>query len=143
MQSREDTSHNTPVPEELACGASFTRRAMKAIAFALVGVGVALPAIWLYLGRRALTHSHPSGSGPSDDAATPTEPIRITLVSEFPAIVPVTESIPFYVGSTESDKFHVPACRWARQIRQEHRLVFEHREAALAEGYVPCGTCSP
>ena len=48
-----------------------------------------------------------------------------------------------FVGSTERDRFHIPACRWARQIREAHRISFETREAALEKVYAPCGSCKP
>ncbi len=141
MQSTEDAGHNGL--ERVACGTSFARRMMGAIGFTLLGVAVAVPAICLYLGRRERIRGRSSKSQPSDDAAAPAEPILITLVPDSAADTPAAEPMPPYVASSERDRFHVPSCRWARRIRQEHRLVFEHREDAIAEGYVPCGTCSP
>jgi hypothetical protein len=48
-----------------------------------------------------------------------------------------------YVGSKESDKFHYLDCRWAKEIKDENRICFATRDAAVAYGYVPCGVCRP
>jgi hypothetical protein len=48
-----------------------------------------------------------------------------------------------YVGSDQSDKFHYLTCRWAQKIKDENRICFASRSAAVAYGYVPCGTCKP
>ena len=48
-----------------------------------------------------------------------------------------------YVGSYKSDKFHYPNCRWAEKIKDENRVCFASRSAAIAYGYVACGTCKP
>lgn len=48
-----------------------------------------------------------------------------------------------YVGSYKSDKFHDPNCRWAKKIKDENRVCFAGRSAAIAYGYVACGTCKP
>lgn len=48
-----------------------------------------------------------------------------------------------YVGSYKSDKFHYPNCRWAKKIKDENRVCFASRSAAIAYGYVACGTCKP
>ena len=48
-----------------------------------------------------------------------------------------------YAGSKESDKFHYLDCRWAEKIKDENRICFVSRDAAVAYGYVPCGVCRP
>ena len=48
-----------------------------------------------------------------------------------------------YVGSAKSDKFHLPHCQWAEKIKEENRICFASREAALAYGYVACKVCKP
>lgn len=48
-----------------------------------------------------------------------------------------------YVGSAESDKFHYLGCRWAEKIKDENRICFASRNAAIDYGYVPCGVCNP
>jgi hypothetical protein len=48
-----------------------------------------------------------------------------------------------FVGSLESDRFHVPGCRWAQNIAATNRVTFASREAALTAGYRACQTCQP
>jgi micrococcal nuclease len=51
----------------------------------------------------------------------------------------------YYVASRKSDRFifHRPDCEWARRIKEENRVRFETREAALDSGYSPCRSCKP
>ncbi len=48
-----------------------------------------------------------------------------------------------FVGSTQSDKYHYPSCRWAEKILPQNRIWFSSSEDARAAGYVPCGVCKP
>jgi len=48
-----------------------------------------------------------------------------------------------FVGSTKSDKYHYPSCRWAEKILPENEIWFASAEEARAAGYVPCGVCNP
>jgi len=48
-----------------------------------------------------------------------------------------------YVGSAQSDKFHYLSCRWAGKIKDENRICFASKSAAVAYGYVACGVCKP
>ncbi len=48
-----------------------------------------------------------------------------------------------YVGSAKSNKFHSLSCRWAKRIKDENRICFASREAAIKYGYVPCEVCKP
>lgn len=48
-----------------------------------------------------------------------------------------------YIGSTESDKYHKPTCRWAKEIFPSNAIWFDTVDEAKAYGYVPCGVCSP
>jgi len=48
-----------------------------------------------------------------------------------------------YVGSSESDKYHYPDCRYAESISTENLIGFEDADDATAQGYVPCGVCKP
>jgi hypothetical protein len=56
---------------------------------------------------------------------------------------PVSEKDATYLGSETSDKFHRLTCRYAQTIAAENRLCFASREAAINQGYVPCGICKP
>lgn len=48
-----------------------------------------------------------------------------------------------YVGSSESDKYHYPSCRWTSKINDANLVHFDTVEEASAAGYSPCGTCHP
>ena len=48
-----------------------------------------------------------------------------------------------YVGSSESDKYHRPTCRWTSKINDGNLVHFDSAEEAQAAGYEPCGTCNP
>jgi len=54
---------------------------------------------------------------------------------------PVTEGV--YVGSSNSDKYHYPWCRYATQISPENEVWFSSAAEAQAMGYVPCKVCKP
>lgn len=47
------------------------------------------------------------------------------------------------VGSTTSNKYHRPDCRYAVKIRPENRIYFENEEEAKRQGYIPCKACNP
>lgn len=46
-----------------------------------------------------------------------------------------------YVGNTASKKFHRPDCK--QSPVDKRRKLFATRDAALADSYLPCGTCNP
>ena len=48
-----------------------------------------------------------------------------------------------YVGSTKSNKYHEPDCRWAKEINEENLVGFDTKKDAEVAGYLPCKTCSP
>ena len=69
----------------------------------------------------------------------PTSQTQPTAVE--PEVAPVTTGQ--YVGSTESNKYHYPSCRYAQKIISENEIWFEDAVDAKAHGYVPCGVCKP
>jgi len=58
-----------------------------------------------------------------------------------PAPAPVTSGQ--YVGSSKSDKYHYPSCRYGQSILPHNLLWFKDAADARAHGYVPCGVCKP
>jgi hypothetical protein len=46
-----------------------------------------------------------------------------------------------FVGSKNSTKYHLPTCRFAKNIKPENQVCFGSVEEAKAKGYSPCGTC--
>ncbi len=48
-----------------------------------------------------------------------------------------------YVGSSTSNKYHRPNCKWAAQIKPEKVVTFSSVTEARKRGYIPCPTCGP
>ena len=48
-----------------------------------------------------------------------------------------------YVGSSESDKYHKPTCRWTDKINESNLVHFDTEGEASSAGYDACGTCKP
>ena len=48
-----------------------------------------------------------------------------------------------YVGSSKSNKYHYPTCKWALKINPANLVKFVSAKEALDAGYVPCKVCRP
>jgi len=48
-----------------------------------------------------------------------------------------------YVASKNSNIFHKPECRWAKNISQRNLVTYKSREQAIKAGKRPCKTCNP
>ena len=78
----------------------------------------------------------------------PAEPIA-KVSDPQPAATPTvpkpaeTSSPGKYVGSSTSNKYHYPGCKWTAQIRPHNLLNFSTTEEARKRGYIPCPTCRP
>lgn len=48
-----------------------------------------------------------------------------------------------FVGSKNSNKYHLPDCQWAKRIKKENQIWFNSVEEAKSKGYSPCGFCKP
>jgi hypothetical protein len=46
-----------------------------------------------------------------------------------------------YVGSRNSNKFHLPSCQWAKRIKPENKVCFSSAEDAASKGYQPDKNC--
>jgi hypothetical protein len=169
MNQETHPSHDTLSTEEPNDpSSSHLKKIVKGLGLTLLGAAAALPVICLYLTKRILRQSRrpmtsKRTSSPSDYPTDTSKPVRIpiTLPSEQTteetpqeevspeqteiddATASPDEDHPKYIASTESDKFHHPQCRWARQIRESHRIDLTHREKAVALGLKPCRTCNP
>ncbi|MCL1787022.1 MAG: MBL fold metallo-hydrolase [Defluviitaleaceae bacterium] len=53
---------------------------------------------------------------------------------------PAAEEV-HYIGNVNSRKFHRPTCSGLPD--EKNRVTFETRDAAIDEGYAPCGSCKP
>ena len=89
--------------------------------------------------------------GSSPEAPEPAEPI-LQEQPEVPIAPPFDEPVAettsqkssgVYVGSIDSDKYHNPGCRFAKEILPENEIWFDSTEDAQNSGYSPCGGCHP
>jgi hypothetical protein len=48
-----------------------------------------------------------------------------------------------YVGSTTSNKYHFPNCKWARTIKPWRLIKFKSVKEAQERGYILCPVCKP
>ena len=48
-----------------------------------------------------------------------------------------------YVGSANSDKYHIPSCTSAQRIKASNLVEFTSKEDAESKGYQPCKVCKP
>jgi len=48
-----------------------------------------------------------------------------------------------YIGSSQSNKYHYPNCKWAKKISPKNLVTFKTAQEALEVGYVPCKVCKP
>lgn len=46
-----------------------------------------------------------------------------------------------YVGSKNSNKYHLPSCRWAKNIKPENITCFKDKNDAESKGYLPDKNC--
>jgi len=46
-----------------------------------------------------------------------------------------------FVGSKNSNKYHLPTCRWAKNIKSENKICFKDENEAKARGYLPDSNC--
>jgi len=56
---------------------------------------------------------------------------------------PVEKPEPYYVGNSNSYRFHRPGCPLGKTISRRHRVRFETAYKACWEGYSPCRQCKP
>ena len=48
-----------------------------------------------------------------------------------------------YVASKNSNIFHKPECRWAKNISEENLVKYKSKDEAIKAGKRPCKTCNP
>ena len=69
--------------------------------------------------------------------------ISVSLLIAF-SIVCLSLAADFkYVGSSKSDKYHRPSCKWAQKINPSNLVTFKSANEARAAGYIPCKVCKP
>jgi hypothetical protein len=86
------------------------------------------------------TESSTSQASATTQAPIPDQPATSETQS---SVVPSNSGAGEFVGSTESNKYHYPSCRWAEKILPENEIWFSSSEDARAQGYVACKVCKP
>ncbi|MFP3866697.1 MAG: thermonuclease family protein [Desulfobacteraceae bacterium] len=56
---------------------------------------------------------------------------------------PLKADEPYYLGNSNSFRFHRPDCQGAKKMSPENRIIFAHPQEAYAQGYSPCKMCRP
>ncbi|MGC9522972.1 MAG: hypothetical protein ACP5HG_13950 [Anaerolineae bacterium] len=159
MEKPQESPEAAEAPTKTEEAPNRLTKTLKVIGFTLLGAAVAIPAICLYLGKRLLKGQDRHAvqdREPEPERAKPvhipisTAPSRATEEESASVPAPPEEEKqeaerpqPTLVASIERDKFHRVGCRWAQNIREDHRVTFEDREEAIAQGYTPCSTCNP
>lgn len=46
-----------------------------------------------------------------------------------------------FVGSKNSNKYHLPGCQWVRRIKPENVVCFKSEQEAEKQGYAPASCC--
>jgi hypothetical protein len=84
----------------------------------------------------------PQAAGPSAPAGDPKPAATPAVAPAAPK--PAKAAAPVkYVGYLTSHKYHLPSCKYAKDINRYHHRTFSSVEEARAHGYVPCPTCNP
>ena len=85
-----------------------------------------------------------------DEIIIEEDDVEVPEVTPAPPKAPVSKPVEnpstsafSYVASDDSDKYHYPSCRWAKEINKENLISFSSVDEAKAAGYVSCGTCHP
>ncbi len=73
------------------------------------------------------------------------ELVEISEKFEPPPTEDVLASLPggYVVASNQSDKYHLPVCRYAERIHSWNLITFESVSAATRASYSPCSVCFP
>lgn len=81
---------------------------------------------------------------PEPIATTSPQEVHTNTPTEEPAAQETNAQLSgIYVGSLDSDKFHYPSCRFAKEILPENEIWFDSADEAESRGYAPCGVCHP
>lgn len=48
-----------------------------------------------------------------------------------------------YVGSSNSNKYHLESCKWAQKVNPKNKVIFKSKKEAESKGYAPCKVCKP
>lgn len=72
---------------------------------------------------------------------TQTAGIVLTHTATSSGIAAETIMVQRYVGSKNSDKYHLPYCSGAQRIAEDNKVWFQTEEEAEKAGYTPAANC--
>ena len=79
----------------------------------------------------------------SADAGASTVKPAATTVIPSPNITTPSTANGIYVGSSQSNKYHYPSCRYVKTIIPGNLVYFKSKADAASRGYIPCKVCNP
>lgn len=82
------------------------------------------------------------GGGSDDSPAAVNNTAESDDVDEDVNPAPASANVT-YVCSQKSDKFHLTDCEWAQKINPKNKITYNSRDAAVADGRIPCQVCNP
>lgn len=50
---------------------------------------------------------------------------------------------PRYIGSTETERFHKPSCKFAKLMKNKYKISEHDKKYFILRGYKPCKNCKP
>jgi hypothetical protein len=83
----------------------------------------------------------PGGTGPGSETGAVPSPPAGPAEAVSPKRAPEAEVE--VVGSTTSNKYHYPTCKWVRQISPGKLITFKSATEAQERNYIPCPVCKP
>ncbi|MEI6634795.1 MAG: hypothetical protein WCP22_13405 [Chlamydiota bacterium] len=95
---------------------------------------------WIAPAAIAALLTCPAGGTTAGVASAPASPPLLLASAAPPDSQPAPEP---FIGNKGSRKIHRSDCVWGKKISPGKRKYFKTYQEAIAEGYVPCGTCKP
>ncbi len=89
-------------------------------------------AVYMFNKQPGVTIDYRTGKNWANTDETPVDPSTLPGATD-------------YVYSSESDKFHLPSCRYADDIKAEYKIEVKAPRDYMIDtlGLIPCGTCKP
>lgn len=115
----------------------FTAALLVAVALASFGLG-------RWSGGGTAEPAPARAALPERGAQAAQVPAAVTPTPEPPPVAPDAAAPAaggMYVGSKNSNKYHLPWCAGARSISEANKVWFSSKEEAAAAGYVPASNC--
>ena len=91
----------------------------------------------------------PVNPGQPAPVAGPAVPAIPEVKDPAPVVAPPEAKAPApapavtFVGSSTSNKYHSPNCKWVKAINPQRLVTFNSVQEAQEKGYIPCPVCKP